>query len=53
MSRQLKTLISDTLRAQYEGVDEACVMDITGLNTQDTVQVRRALTSKSLRAMVV
>jgi len=53
MSRRLKAIMTDALRARYEGVDEACVVDMTGLNVADTVQMRRSLLSKNMRVMVV
>lgn len=53
MSKKLKAAMTDALRSRYEGIDEACVVDVTGLNVADTMQVRRALISKDMRVMVV
>ena len=53
MSRQLKALMMEVMRSRYEGVEEACVVDIMGLNVADTMQFRRALTAKNMRVMVV
>ncbi len=53
MSKQLKTLITDTLRSRYEGVDSACVVDVTGLTVEDAQRVRRALAAKRIELMVV
>lgn len=53
MSIQLKALLTDVLKTRYEGVEEACVVDITGLNVADTMQFRRALSARNMRVMVV
>ncbi len=53
MSKQLKALITETMRSRFEGIDEACVMDLTGLNVADTMVVRRELATHNLRMMVV
>lgn len=53
MSKQLKALMVDTLRKRYEGVQEACVVDVSGVNVEKTVRLRRELTAKGMRMHVV
>jgi len=53
MSKELKTLITDEFRSRYDGVDSACVVDVTALNVQDVQTVRRSLAGKSIRLTVV
>jgi len=53
MSKPLKQLMTDTLRQRYEGVDSACVVDLTGLNVGLTTSFRRLLQGKSIRMEVV
>ena len=53
MSKPIKAMVTEVLRSRFEDVAEACVVDLTGLDVDSTVQVRRALTAKSMRLMVV
>ncbi len=53
MSRQLKQLVTDTLKTRFDGVDQALVVDITRLNVQDTQKVRTTLAEQNIRVMVV
>ena len=53
MSKPLKRMLSENLRRCYEGVDSACVIDLTGLDVQRTQQIRRDLRQKSIRMQVV
>ncbi len=53
MSKQLKSLVTEALRSRYQGVDQACVVDVCGLNVEDIIKVRRELTSKNIRLRVV
>ncbi len=53
MSKPLKRMLSENLRRCYEGVDSACVIDLTGLGVQRTQQIRRDLRQKSIRMQVV
>ena len=46
-------MIADTLRKTYEGVDSACVVDLTGLNVQEQERIRAVLREKSARLQVV
>ena len=53
MSRPLKKMLSDDLRDRYDGVDSACVVDLTGLNVQQTEELRRDLATRHMRLRVV
>jgi large subunit ribosomal protein L10 len=53
MSKPVKELITETLRKRYDGVQDACVVDLTRLDVQRTQQLRRDLCSKSMRLEVV
>lgn len=53
MSKPVKDLITGALRDRYQGVQDVCVVDLTGLDVQRTQQLRRSLTSKSMRMEVV
>jgi len=46
-------MLSDDLRRRYEGVDSACVVNLTGLNVQKTQEIRRDLTAKQMRMQVL
>lgn len=53
MSKPVKEMIAADLRRRYNDVDSACVVDITGLNVQQTEQIRRRLRERSARLEVV
>ncbi|MCP4251292.1 MAG: 50S ribosomal protein L10 [bacterium] len=53
MSKPVKDLISENLRARYEGIADACVVDLTGLDVDRTQQLRRDLRGKSMQIQVV
>jgi large subunit ribosomal protein L10 len=53
MSKPLKQLITDNFRRQYEGVDSACVVDLTGMDVGATTRFRRSLREQSIRVRVV
>ncbi len=53
MSRQLKAVLEQELRSRYEGVDEACVVDLSRVKVADTMMLRRALCDRKMRVMVV
>ena len=53
MSKPLKRLMSDSLRQRYDGVNSACVVDLTGLDVQKTQQIRRGLAEKRMRLEVL
>ncbi|MFQ5489241.1 MAG: 50S ribosomal protein L10 [Phycisphaerae bacterium] len=53
MSKLVKDMITQTLSARYDGVQDACVVDLSGLDVDRTQQLRRDLSSKSMRLHVV
>lgn len=53
MSKPIKDLITETLKSHYEGVQDACVVDLTGLDVGGTQQLRQDLCSKSMTLRVV
>jgi large subunit ribosomal protein L10 len=53
MSKQLKQMITETLRDRYAGIDEACAVDITPLDVAATQEVRRALGEKNMAISVI
>ncbi len=53
MSKPVKAMITAELRGRYEGVDSACVVDLTGLDVHSQESLRRALRAKSSRVEVV
>ncbi|HUU85947.1 MAG TPA: 50S ribosomal protein L10 [Phycisphaerae bacterium] len=53
MSKPVKDLIASSFKSHYEGVQDACVVDLTGLDVQRTQQLRSDLRSKSMRLQVV
>ena len=53
MSKPVKELVTRALRDRYEGVQNACVVDLTGLDVQRTQQLRRGLVDKSIQLHVV
>ncbi len=53
MSKPTKDLITADLKKRYEGVSEACVVDVTGLNVQQTQKIRGMLRERSCRMEVV
>jgi large subunit ribosomal protein L10 len=53
MSKPLKKMMTDVLRDRYEGVDSACVVDLTGLNVDKTTVFRRSLREKAIKVEVI
>ena len=53
MSKELKALMADSYRRRYEGVSEACVVDVSRLNVAETMDVRTSLRHKGMRLNVV
>ena len=53
MSRFVKELVTTVLKDRYEGVQSACVVDLTGLDVQTTEKVRGVLREKGARLQVV
>lgn len=53
MSKPLKQLMTDSFRRRFEGVDSACVIDLTGMDVGATTQFRGKLRNQSIRVQVV
>lgn len=53
MSKPLKDTMAQALRKRYEGVDSACVVDLTGLNVAGTLRLRRELKANRMGLHVV
>jgi large subunit ribosomal protein L10 len=53
MSKKLKDMMTEAYRKRYEGIDSACVIDMTGLNVMDTAKFRSELGAKDIRVQIV
>jgi large subunit ribosomal protein L10 len=53
MSKPLKSMITDELKKRYQGVNDACVVSLSGLNVEDTQTLRRDLDSKAMQVHVI
>jgi len=53
MSKPVKDLITDELRSRFDGIDSACVVDLSGLTVLQQEALRRQLRQKSARLRVV
>lgn len=53
MSKFVKELITEEIKVRYDGVNSACVVDITGMSVQKTEDLRKKLHSHSARLQVV
>jgi len=53
MSKLVKSLVTDELKAKYAGINSALVVDMTGLNVQAQEKIRKTLRSKSARLEIV
>ncbi len=53
MSKPVKEMITAELRDRYVGVENACVVDVTGMDVQSQQALRRALRAKSGRLEIV
>ncbi|HEX5104341.1 MAG TPA: 50S ribosomal protein L10 [Pirellulaceae bacterium] len=53
MSKQLKELISTELRKRLEGVSDALLVNVIGLNSENTFALRKELRSKDIHLLVV
>jgi ribosomal protein L10 len=53
MSKQLKDLIAGDVRKRLEGVNDALLVDVIGLNSQNTFALRRELRTKNIHLLVV
>jgi large subunit ribosomal protein L10 len=53
MSKQLKNLISAEVRKRLEGVNDALLVNVIGLNSQNTFALRKELRSKNINLLVI
>ncbi len=53
MSKYLKELITDELKNRLEGVSDALVVDVVGMEANANVELRRTLREKNMHLMVV
>ncbi len=53
MSKAVKALVAETYRKAYEGVNSACVVDMTGLKVLEQESLRAMLREKSAMLKVV
>src|SRR5205814_3421069 len=53
MSKQLKNLIAEEVRKRLQGVNDALLVNVIGLNSTNTFNLRRELRSKNISLLVV
>lgn len=53
MSKPVKSLVTEDLRSRFDGVDSACVVDLSGMTVLEQEALRRQLRQKSARLRVV
>ena len=53
MSKTVKAMLAADIERRYTGQENACVVDLTGMNVQQTEVLRTALRQKSARLEVV
>ncbi|MGI9427748.1 MAG: 50S ribosomal protein L10 [Bythopirellula sp.] len=53
MSKYLKELMTNELKSRLEGVSDALVVDVIGMEANANVELRRALREKNMHLMVV
>jgi large subunit ribosomal protein L10 len=53
MSKYVKDLITRELQQRFDGVDEALLVNVVGLNANRSVQLRQELRSKGIELLVV
>jgi large subunit ribosomal protein L10 len=53
MSKYLKNLIADDLKKRLDGVNDLFVVDVMGLNSLQTVELRKKLRQKNIHLLVV
>jgi large subunit ribosomal protein L10 len=53
MSKQLKNLIAGEIRKRLEGVNDALLVNVIGLNSQNTFALRKELRSKNIQLLVI
>lgn len=53
MSKTIKGMVTDELRSHYDGIDSACVVDITGMDVLEQQQLRRNLRESNAKMQIV
>lgn len=53
MSKYVKQLLTDDLKGRLEGVDEAVLVNVIGLDANTSVGLRKRLKEKNIRLMVI
>jgi ribosomal protein L10 len=53
MSKQLKDMIASDIRKRLEGVNDALLVNVIGLNSANTFSLRKELRSKNIHLLVV
>ena len=53
MSKFVKQLMTDDLKQRWEGVDDALLVDVIGLEANETVELRKRLREQGISLMVV
>ena len=53
MSKAVKSMIAEELRTRYEGVQNVCIVDMTGMDVQEQQKLRDIVREKSGRLEVV
>ena len=53
MSKQLKNLIAEEVKQRLEGVNDALLANVIGLNSFNTFALRKELRSKNISLLVV
>lgn len=53
MSKQLKDLIAGDVRKRLQGVNDALLVDVIGLDSQNTFALRKELRTKNIHLLVV
>lgn len=53
MSKYVKNLISDTVRRRLEGVNDALLVDVIGMDSESTFKIRKHLREKNIHLLVI
>lgn len=53
MSKFVKSLVTEELKAKYAGFSSACLVDMTGLNVQAQEKLRKTLRTKSAKLEII
>lgn len=53
MSKYVKQLMTDDLKRRWDGVEAALLVDVVGMEANDTVELRKRLREKEISLMVI